>query len=95
MFNRFLPQRLDNSYDGHKLALWLFALVVFMKTSIGLGTIFNGHGAATTADGIPLETFTPAGAQAFVSVLAIWGLGQVIIGLVLSLGNRDNARVLK
>jgi hypothetical protein len=53
-----------------------------MKTSIGLGTIFNGHNAAITADGIPLDTFTPAGAQAFVSVIAIWGLAQVMIGLL-------------
>jgi hypothetical protein len=82
MFDQLLPQRIDNSYRGHKLALWLFALVVFMKTSIGLGTIFNGRNAAITADGIPLDTFTPAGAQAFVSVFAIWGLAQVMIGLL-------------
>lgn len=82
MFSQFLPQRIDNSYRGHKLALWLFALVVFMKTSIGLGTIFNGRNTAITADGIPLDTFTPAGAQAFVSVLAIWGLAHVMIGLL-------------
>jgi hypothetical protein len=82
MFDQVLPQRIDNSYRGHKLALWLFALVVFMKTGIGLGTIFNGHKAAITADGIPLETFTPAGAQAFLSVFAIWGLAQAMIGLL-------------
>jgi hypothetical protein len=82
MFGRFLPQRIDNSYRGHKLALWLFAVVVFMKTSIGLGTIFNGRNAAITADGIPLDTFTPAGAEAFVSVFAIWGLAQLTIGLL-------------
>ena len=82
MFGRLLPQRIDNSYGGHKLALWLFGLVVFMKPSIGLGTIFNGRNAAITADGIPLDTFTPAGAQAFLSVFAIWGLAQVTIGLL-------------
>ncbi len=82
MFNLLLPQRIDNSYRGHKLALWLFGLVVFMKTSIGVGTIFNGRNAAITADGIPLDTFTPAGAQAFVSVFAAWGLAQVMIGLL-------------
>lgn len=82
MFGRFLPQRIDNAYRGHKLALWLFAVVVFMKTSIGLGTIFNGHNVAITADGIPLDAFTPAGAQAFVSVFALWGLAQVTIGLL-------------
>ena len=82
MFNQLLPQRIDNSYRGHKLALWLFGLVVFMKTSIGLGTIFNGRNAAITADGIPLDTFTPAGAQAFVSIFAAWGLAQAMIGLL-------------
>ena len=82
MLNLLLPQRIDNSHRGHKLALWLFGLVVFMKTSIGLGTIFNGRHAAVQADGIPLDSFTPAGAQAVVSFFAIWGLGQAMIGLL-------------
>jgi len=56
--------------------------VVLVKTSIGLGTIFNGRNAAISADGIPLDTFTPAGAQAFVSLFAAWGLAQAIIGLL-------------
>jgi hypothetical protein len=82
MVNRFLPQRIDNAYRGHRLALWLFGLVVFMKTSIGLGTIFNGRNAAISADGIPLDTFSPAAAQAFLSVFAIWGYAHVMIGLL-------------
>jgi hypothetical protein len=31
MINQLLPQCIDNTYRGHKLALWLFALVVFVK----------------------------------------------------------------
>ena len=80
MPGQLLPQRVDNSYRGHKLALWLFGLVVLMKTAIGVGTIFNGRDAAINADGIPLDTFTPAGAQAFVSIFAAWGLAQVTVG---------------
>ena len=56
-YNQLLPQRLDNSYTGHKIALWLFALVVLMKAAIGMGSIFNGYQAASTADGIPLDTY--------------------------------------
>lgn len=82
MVGQLLPQRIDNAYSGHKLALWLFAAVVFMKSSIGLGTIFNGRAAAISADGIPLDTFSPAAAQAFLSVFAIWGFAQVMIGLL-------------
>jgi len=31
MLNKFLPQRIDNAYSGHRLALWIFALVVSVK----------------------------------------------------------------
>ena len=61
MLRQLLPQRIDNRYRGHRLALWLLAVLVLMKGGIGLGTIFNGHSAAASADGIPLDTFTPAG----------------------------------
>lgn len=80
IIDRILPRQIDNSYRGHKVAPWLFGLVVFMKTSIGLGTIFNGRNAATSADGIPLDTFTTAGAQAFLAMFAAWGLAQATIG---------------
>jgi hypothetical protein len=82
MFDQILPRRVDNSYRGHRLALWLFGVLVFMKTSIGLGTIFNGRNAAVSADGIPLDSFGPAGAQAFVAIFAAWGLAQATLGLL-------------
>jgi len=82
LFNHLLPQRVDNSYRGTKLALWLFALLVFMKVGMSLNSIFNGHVVASTADGIPLDTFTPAGAQAEVSLFALWGLAHLMICLL-------------
>ena len=82
MFDQILPRQVDNTYRGHRLALWLFGVLAFMKTSIGLGTIFNGRYAAASADGIPLDSFGPAGAQAFVSIFAAWGLAQATLGLL-------------
>jgi hypothetical protein len=82
MLHQLLPQRIDNTYRGHRLALWLFAALVLMKGGIGLGTIFNGRSAAISADGIPLDTFTPAGEQAFVSLFAAWGLSQLMLNLI-------------
>lgn len=82
MFEQILPRRVDNTYRGRTLALWLFGLLVFMKSSIGLGTIFNGRIAATSADGIPFDSFGPAGAQAFLSIFAAWGLAQATLGLL-------------
>jgi hypothetical protein len=85
VLNQLFPQRIDNTYRGYKLALWLFALLVLMKGVIALNSIFNGYSVASSADGIPLDTFTPAGAQTAVSLFAILGLSQLIICLLSAL----------
>jgi hypothetical protein len=82
MFNQFLPRNVDNTYHGYKLALWLFAVIVLLKTTIGFNCIFNGRVVASSADGIPLDTFTPACAQMVVSDFALWGLSQLMVCLL-------------
>jgi len=69
----------DDSYRGNKLALGLFAVVVLLKVGLGLDAIFNGSFMARAGDGIPLDTFKPAGAQAVVSLYALWGLEHIMI----------------
>lgn len=81
MISAILPRTLDNTFRGHRAALWLFAAVLLMKTAIALGTIFNGRAAAGRADGIPLEQFGAAGAQAVVALFAIWGLAQLMMSV--------------
>lgn len=82
MLSRVLPRYFDNTYRGHRLALWLFGIILLMKAGIALGTIFNGRTAAQTADGIPLDSFGAAGATAVVSLFAIWGLAQLVISII-------------
>ena len=82
MLSRVFPRYFDNTYRGHRVALWLFGAVLLMKTAIALGTIFHGRTAAQTADGIPLDSFGAAGAAAVVSLFAIWGLAQLVISLI-------------
>ena len=85
MLNQFLPQRADNAYRAHKLALVLFGLLLFLKAGISLGSIFNGYTAATSADGIPIDTYTPAGARTVLSLFALLGLSNLalcVMGLV-------------
>jgi hypothetical protein len=79
MVNRLFPAQVANTYYGGKLALWLFAFLVLLKVAMGVNSIFNGHSVASSADGIPLDTFTPAGAQAIVSMFAAWGVAQLTI----------------
>jgi putative Mn2+ efflux pump MntP len=82
MSSPLLPRHADNEYRGRKVALWIFGLVVFVKLAMGLNATFNGRSVAATADGIPLDTYTPAGAQAFVSVFALLGVAHVVLGLL-------------
>lgn len=79
MIDELLPAQADNTYHGRTAALYMLALVLFMKGGIGLGTIFHGRTAAVDADGIPLAAFGAGGAQAFLSLFAAWGLAQVTI----------------
>ena len=82
IFRQLLPQRFDNTHRGHKLALWLFALIVLMRVVMSLNSILNGRSVASSADGIPLETYTPAAAQTAVSLFALLGFSNLVICLV-------------
>ena len=82
MLSRLLPPLANFTYTGSRVSLWLLGLVLFMKIAIALGAIFNGHYAASVADGIPIDSFTPQGTQAFLSVFASLGLSQLILGVL-------------
>jgi hypothetical protein len=79
MFSQLLPQTIDNAYRGHKLALWLLGLLVFMKVAMSLNSIFNGYSVASSADGIPLDSYPPAAARTVVSLFALLGLSHLVI----------------
>ncbi len=82
MLDQLLPQRFDHTYRGLRIALWLFALVLVVKTGIALGAIFNARAAAQSADGIPLDSFGAGGAAAVVALFAIWGLSQLAFSVL-------------
>ncbi len=82
MSSPLFPRRADSEYRGRKAALWIFGLVVFVKLAMGVNTTLNGRSVASSADGIPLDTYTPAAAQAFVTVFALLGVAHVVLGLL-------------
>jgi len=54
-----LPRTLDNTARGHPLAIWLFVRSGHERQPIALGTVFNGRGAAQSADGIRSTASAP------------------------------------
>ena len=82
MFNQLLPRRIDNTYRGYKIALWLFALLLFMRLAMSLNGILNGYSVASSADGIPLDTYPPAAAGTIVYLFALLGLSRLVMSLL-------------
>jgi hypothetical protein len=82
MLNQLLPESIDNTYRGYKLALWLFALVVAVRITQSLVILFNGYSVAKSADGIPLDAYPPAAAQTIVALFALSSLSRLIISLL-------------
>jgi hypothetical protein len=82
MIDQLLPRPIDNTYRGHRLALWLFALLLFMRVTMSVNSIFNASDVASSADGIPLHTYTSAAARTIVSLFALLGLSHLMISVV-------------
>lgn len=82
MLNHILPPQIDNTYRGHRLALWLFIPVVLLKLIMSLGAIFIGETVLSSADGIPLGSYTPAAAATVISLFAAWGLFHLVVVLL-------------
>jgi hypothetical protein len=82
MIETLLPARIDNNYQGRKLALWIFGLVVTMRTLQSVMIIFNGYYTARNADGIPLETYPAGATQTVLALFALYSLSRLIISLL-------------
>jgi hypothetical protein len=82
MVDKLLPQRIDNAYRGYKVALWLFGLIVGVRTTQSVLVIFNSYSTARNADGIPLDTYTPAAAQTVVALFAQGALWRLTFSLL-------------
>ncbi len=82
MLDRLFPHHADNGYVGSAISLWILGFLGLIKTAMGVNSIFNGYEVATGADGIPLDSFGPAGSRAMVAMFAGWGVGQLVLSLL-------------
>lgn len=73
MLNKIFPKQYDNEYRGHKLALLLLAIITAFNLMMFYQTVFNTYYAATSADGIPLDSYSPEAAQRVMAIFALLG----------------------
>jgi len=69
-------------YAGHPLARWALLPIALFTIARRLIHIFAPDGGAQSIATIPLDAFTPNGAAAVVHLFALWGLSQLIIGIL-------------
>lgn len=82
MLGNLFPKQLSNTYQGKAIAKWIFAAMTALTIARSLVHIFLPDGGAQSIATIPLEDFTANGAAAVIHIFALWGLSQLLFGLV-------------
>ena len=80
--DRLFPKVADNTYTGHPIARWVFIFMTIVTIIRSLIHMFSADGGAGSIATIPLENFTDNGAAAVILAFALWGLSQLIVGLI-------------
>ena len=82
MLETLFPRSLERGYRGHPVARWVLGLITIATLVRSLIHIFRHDGGAQSIATIPLDTFTPSGAEAVIAIFALWGLSQLLLGVV-------------
>jgi glucan phosphoethanolaminetransferase (alkaline phosphatase superfamily) len=82
MFDRIVPRQIDNIYRGHRAGLWIFGLVLLMRLAMGANIMLNTRSVAQGADGIPVDSFGAAAADAVIGLFALLGLARLMTALL-------------
>ena len=83
MFRRIFLSNIDNLFRGKRIALWIFIIVLIIKTAQNLFVIIGGASIISSADGIPLERYSQEAAQ---TIVYLWTYVGFIRLLILILG---------
>jgi purine-cytosine permease-like protein len=79
MLSRLLPSLNEFTYRGERAALWILGVVLVLKLVTGGAAVFNGHQAASSADGFPLHEYSQSGAQAVIVLFGAIGVTQMLV----------------
>ncbi|MCH2096713.1 MAG: hypothetical protein MK160_16625 [Rhodobacteraceae bacterium] len=82
MLDFVLPKSIDNRFPGHKIALYVFYALTVLTLWRSQHHLFAPDGGAQSIASIPLDTYPGAAAETIVGIFALWGLSQLIIGMI-------------
>lgn len=82
MLDRLFPRQLTNDYQGSPLAKWVFIALTVLTIARSLIHVFAPDGGAKSIATIPLDTFSANAAASVILIFSLWGLSQLLIGLI-------------
>jgi len=82
MLDRLFPKQLDNAYRGLWLGLGIFFVAMAVKALQGVLSMINTRSTAINADGIPLDSFSPAAQQEVLTMFALLGMWLLVLPLL-------------
>lgn len=82
MIEKLFPRQVTNEYRGTAVAKYFFVLMAIVTIARSLAHILLPDGGAQSIATIPLDEFTVNGAATAVHLFALWGLSQLLMGLL-------------
>ncbi len=82
MTYKILPNSIDNTYNGHKIALYLFYVITFITVTRSLIHMFSPDGGAESIATIPLGSYSEGASHVIIHIFSEWGLSQLIMGIL-------------
>lgn len=79
---RIFPKELNNHFYGYKISLYVFYILTVVTLWRSQHHLLAPDGGAQSIATIPLDTFAKVSAQAVIGVFGLWGLSQLIIGVL-------------
>ena len=82
LLGRMLPRQIDNQYQGALIVVLLWIPLTGVTLWRSLHHLLAADGGAQSIATIPLDSFSADGSAAVVGAFSLWGLSQLIIGLI-------------
>lgn len=82
MIEKIFPKQANNSFDGSRIAYWFFVVITVVTIGRSLVHMAAPDGGAQSIATIPLDSFMVNGANTVVLMFSLWGLSQLLMGLV-------------
>jgi hypothetical protein len=73
---------ISNQYQGPKWVFYVWWFITILTLGRSIAHIVLPDGGAMSIATIPLDQYSPAAQETIIAMFALWGLSQLLVGLV-------------